>query len=372
MKGNNVSDDGGIAVIGMACVYPGAQSPAELWENVLAQRESFRKIPPQRLPGRDYVSSDAGELDCTYCDVAALLEGYMFDRIRFRVSGEAYRATDLSHWLALDVATRALEDAGFESGSGLPRETTGVIVGNTLTGELSRANLLRLRWPYVRRVVQEQLDSAGMSQESLGAFLRDLEARYKAPFAAMGEESLAGALSNTIAGRICNQYDLGGGGYTIDGACSSSLLAVTNGCNLLRSGELDVAVVGGVDVSLDPFELVGFSRVGALARGEMRVYDQHPTGFLPGEGCGFVVLMRAAQARAQSRRTLAVIRGWGVSSDGHGGLTRPEVRGQLRALQRAYALAGFGIESVGLFEGHGTGTPVGDAVELTALVTSRA
>ncbi|HEV7514843.1 MAG TPA: beta-ketoacyl synthase N-terminal-like domain-containing protein, partial [Thermoanaerobaculia bacterium] len=202
------------------------------------------------------------------------------------------------------------------------------------------------------------------------AFLARLEASYKQPFAPMTEESLAGGLSNTIAGRICNHFDLQGGGYTVDGACASSLLAVAQACSALAAGDLDVALAGGVDLSLDPFELVGFSRAGALVEataGEMRVYDRRSAGFLPGEGCGFAVLMRQADAAAQGRRVLAVIRGWGISSDGHGGISRPEARGQLLALERAYRRAGFGIATVPYFEGHGTGTAVGDATELAAL-----
>jgi enediyne polyketide synthase len=127
-----------------------------------------------------------------------------------------------------------------------------------------------------------------------------------------------------------------------------------------------------VDLSLDPFELIGFAKAGALAREEMRVYDVRSAGFWPGEGCGFVVLMRHADAVAERRRIHALIRGWGVSSDGSGGMTRPEVEGQLLALRRAYRRAGFGPETVAYFEGHGTGTGVGDATELRVLARALA
>src|SRR5439155_14977652 len=159
-------------------------------------------------------------------------------------------------------------------------------------------------------------------------------------------------------------FGLQGGGYTVDGACAASLLAVTTACAALAAGELDLALAGGVDLSLDPFELVGFAKAGALARDEMRVYDVRSAGFWPGEGCGFVALMRLPDALAAGRRVHAVVRGWGISSDGRGGITRPEVTGQLLALRRAYVRAGVGPDSVQLFEGHGTGTSVGDRVEL--------
>ena len=103
----------------------------------------------------------------------------------------------------------------------------------------------------------------------------------------------------------------------------------------------------------------------------MRVYDKRSNGFWPGEGCGFILLMRQEDALSQGRNVYATIKGWGISSDGKGGLTRPEVEGQLLALRRTYRRAGFGIETVAYFEGHGTGTSVGDTVELQALSLAR-
>ncbi|HEV8628913.1 MAG TPA: type I polyketide synthase, partial [Thermoanaerobaculia bacterium] len=356
----------GIAVVGMACRYPGARAPQELWENVLAGRREFRRLPPERLRLEDYLA-DPVDPDGIYSTEAALLEGWEFDRVRFQVSGSLFRAADLAHWLALEVAAQALADAGFPDGSGLPRDATGVLLGNTLTGESSRANLVRLRWPYVRRVVAGRLRRDGWEAARIAAFLVELETEFKAPFPAPTEETLAGGLSNTIAGRICNHFDLHGGGYTLDGACASSLLAVANACSALGCGDLDVALAGGVDLSLDPFELVGFARTGALARERMRVYDARSAGFFPGEGCGVVVLMRERDAVERGCQVYAVIRGWGISSDGHGGISRPEAAGQRLALGRAYRRAGFGPDTVGYFEGHGTGTAVGDATELLAL-----
>ncbi|WP_405088965.1 type I polyketide synthase [Microbispora sp. NBC_01389] len=361
-----------IAVVGMACIYPDADSPAELWENALAGRRAFRRLPDERMRLADYWRADPAAPDSFYAKNAAVIEGYDFDRVAHRIAGSTFRSTDLTHWLALDVAGRALADAGFPDAEGLPRKNTGVIVGNTLTGEFTRANLLRLRWPYVRRTVGAALRDRGWEDDQLGGFLDELERAYKSPFPAPDEDTLAGGLSNTIAGRICNFFDLNGGGYAVDGACSSSLLSVTTACRALLDGDLDVAVAGGVDLSIDPFEIVGFAKTGALARTEMRVYDRGSNGFWPGEGCGMIVLMREADAVRTDRRIYATIAGWGISSDGRGGITRPEVEGHRLALRRAYERAGFGIETVPLFEGHGTGTAVGDAAELTALTETRA
>lgn len=361
-----------IAIVGVSCTYPDATTPHELWENAVAGRRAFRRLPDVRMRLEDYYDPDPSVPDRFYARTAAVLEGWEFDRVAHRISGGTYRSTDLTHWLALDTATRALADAGFPTGEGLPRERTGVVVGNTLTGEFARANVMRLRWPYVRRVLADALKGQDWGDERLGEFLAGVEDAYKQPFPAIDEDTLAGGLSNTIAGRICNHFDLKGGGYTVDGACSSSLLSVTTASASLLNGDLDVAVAGGVDLSIDPFEIIGFAKTGALARTEMRLYDRGSNGFWPGEGCGMVVLMREEDALAAGRRVYASIAGWGVSSDGQGGITRPEVSGYQLALARAYERAGFGIDTVPLFEGHGTGTAVGDATELRAIMGARA
>lgn len=360
-----------IAVVGMACRYPDADTPEQLWQNVLAGRRAFRRLPDERMRHEDYYSPDPAAPDRHYARKAAVLEGYEFDRVKHRVAGSTFRATDMTHWLALDTVAQALEDAGFPDGAGLPAATTGAVLGNSLTGEFSRASLMRLRWPYVRRTVGAALREQGWSDGELAEFLAGLEERYKQPFPPVDEDTLAGGLANTIAGRICNHFDLGGGGFTVDGACSSSLLSVATACNALASGQWDVAVAGGVDLSIDPFEVIGFAKTGALATGEMRVYDRGSNGFWPGEGCGAVVLMRDEDAVTQGRFRYAVIAGWGWSSDGRGGITRPEASGHRQALDRAYRSAGFGLDTVSYLEGHGTGTAVGDATELRALSEAR-
>ena len=346
-----------IAIVGAACRYPDAASPSELWENVLAQRQAFRRMPPERLPLEDYYSPDPSVPDRTYSQNAALITNWSFDRAKYRVSRSTFESADLAHWLALEVADAAIADAGFDP----PADMTGVILGNTLTGDSSRANGLRLRWPYVRRAAI----AAGASDEVLAK----LEEEFNNPLAEVGEDTLSGGLSNTIAGRICNFFGFHGGGYTVDGACSSSLLSIIHACNALVAGDLDVALAGGVDLSLDPFELIGFAKVTALAKERMYVYDRKSNGFLPGEGCGFVVLMRLDDAIREGRRIYATLLGWGMSSDGHGGMTRPEASGQRMAFQRAYAKAGIPIDSVTLFEGHGTGTPVGDPIEISTVTS---
>jgi enediyne polyketide synthase len=366
-----MSNEQRVAIVGIGLRYPDASSPDELWENVLSGRRAFRRLPDERMNHADYFSADPHAPDRFYASKAAVLRDFEFDRVKYKVAGSTYRSTDLTHWLALDVAAQALADAGFPDGDGLPLQTTGVVLGNSLTGEFSRANMMRLRWPYVRRTLAAALSAKGWADEESADFLREMEARYKAPFPQIDEDSLAGGLANTIAGRICNFFDFAGGGYTVDGACSSSLLAIVTAAKALSDHDSDVVLAGGVDLSIDPFEVIGFAKTGALATGTMKVYDRNSNGFWPGEGSGIVVLMREADAVEQGRRIYATITGWGVSSDGKGGITRPEAAGHRLAVSRAYTKAGYGVETVAYFEGHGTGTALGDATEIEALGSAR-
>ena len=141
---------------------------------------------------------------------------------------------------------------------------------------------------------------------------------------------------------------------------------------MLAAGELDFVLAGGVDISLDPFELGALAQAGVLASGAMRIYDSSPTGFLPGEGCGMLALMRLADARAADMPVYAEIVGWGVSSAGRRDAAAADPDSQLLALQRAYHRAGVDPADIQLIEGDGRGTADGDLAELTALTAIRA
>jgi enediyne polyketide synthase len=356
-----------IAVIGLACRYPEAITPRQLWENILAQRRQFRRFPNCRLPLADYYDPDPTVPDKTYGRRAALIDGFDFDWSGRRIPVSTVRTTDLVHWLALETSLAAVADAGY-SPADLPGERTGVIIGNSLTGEQTRAHTLRLRWPFVRRALHRAARAQGLDESQVDRLTQALKERYLAVFPPVDEDTLAGGLSNTIAGRICNYLNLMGGGFSVDGACASSLLAVAHAASRLVNRDLDLAIVGGVDISLDPFELVGFAKTGALTDGDMMVYDRGGKGFIPGEGCGFMVLKPLADARRDGNPVYAVLRGWGISSDGAGsGITAPSVSGQALALERAYQHSPFGISDLDFIEGHGTGTTVGDRVELEAI-----
>ncbi len=354
-----------IAVVGLGCYYPGANSPLQLWENILARRQQFREMPDVRLPNSEYFDPDPLVPNKTYQNKAAVLDGFRFDWLEKRIPKQTYESTDIVHWLALDTALQAMANSGY-SKENLPKEKTGVILGNTLTGEFTRSNQMLLRWPFVRKALRASARRKGLTHIA-DELEPAMEEHYKSVFAPVTEDTLAGGLANTIAGRICNYLDLHGGGYIVDGACSSSLLAVITAANYLELGQMDMVIAGGVDISLDTFELIGFAKTGALTPDEMRVYDKAGKGFLPGEGCGMTILKRLEDAQRDKDQIYAVIDGWGISSDGKGGITAPSAAGQSRALIRAHEKAGFQAEKLDFIEGHGTGTTVGDKVELEGI-----
>ncbi len=356
-----------IAVIGLGCRYPGAATLREFWENVVARRRQFRRLPGERFPLDDYYSEDRSTPDKTYAREAAVIDGFEFDWVGRGIPKPIFEAADVVHWLSLEVALAALEDAGYAMADGMPKERAGVILGNTLTGEHTRANTMRLRWPFIERAIRAAAQTKGLPPEMTEQLAATTEQYFKSVFPPTTEDTLAGSLSNTIAGRICGYLGLHGGGYTVDGACSSSLIAVATAADALCGGSLDVALAGGVDVSLDTFEMIGFSKAGALTEDDLRVYDRGAKGFKPGEGCGFVVLKQLDDARADGDYVYAVLRGWGLASDGSRAITAPKAEGQARAIRRAYEHAGYGPHDLTFVEGHGTGTAVGDAIELTGI-----
>ncbi len=361
-----------LAVVGLACRFPDADDAAELLDVVLTGRRAFRRIPPGRLNLADYYRSDPATSDATYSTRAALIEGWRFDRAAFGVEPAVYLGSDPAHWLALETAARALAAAGLPAGAGLDRDRTGVIIGNTMAGDISRANAVRVRWPYVRRALTDALAAADVPASQAGTVLRRAERRFLTSFPAIGPYSLAGSMPATIAATISSYFGFRGGSHAVDSACSSSLQAVASACSALAAGDLDAAIAGGVDLSIDPLELIGLAKAGVLATTDVRLYDQNPSGYLPGEGCGVVVLLRTADARAAGLPVYAEILGWGTSSGGLPGQLGSQASSQLLAMRRAYNRAGIDPADIDYIEGNGAGTPADDDAELSALASIRA
>ena len=351
-----------LALSGLSCRYPDAASFEELWRNCMDGRLAFREMPVARLDLSGY-GTDAAPADRIAPACFGLLHGWSFQREAFRQSLSTVEQTDLSHWLALDLAAETVSRVGLEH---LNRDRTAVVVGNTLTGDASRTALLRMRAPYLQRLLEQAMRDTvptDMQDQVKRAFIDALQRDLKAPT----EDSLAGGLANTIAGRIANYFDFRGGAFAVDGACASSHIALAQASELVRSGTVEAVLVGAVDISLDPFELIGFSRNGALNDRRMRVFDRQSNGFWPGEGGAFALLTARSLAEGKGLEVDAWLTGCGLSTDGAGGLTRPSQQGQCLAIRRALSASGLGVDDISFVEAHGTGTAVGDPIEVRAL-----
>ena len=224
----------------------------------------------------------------------------------------------------------------------------------------------------MRRVLAEALGTGDIPASQAGTVLQRAESSYLAPFPPMGPYSLAGSMPGTIASAISTYFGFRGGSHAVDSDCSSSLQAVASACAALLGGDLDAAIVGGVEVSLDPLELIGLAKAGLLATCDVRLYDEKPSGYLPGEGCGMVVLMRAADARGAGLPVYAEILGWGTSGGGMPGEPQSHASSQLLAMQRAYERGGVDPADIHFIEGNGAATTLEDQAELTALNSIRA
>ena len=337
-----------IAVVGMSVLLPGAQDLDHYWSNLLQKVNTLREIPAQRWDWRLYFDEEKTSADKIYSKWGGFLDELPFDPTEFGIPPSAVKFIEPMQLLALEAVRRALTDAGCENGN-FDREKTSVIFGASGgLGDLGQLYATRSELPRVVGPMDEQV-------------------RNRLP--EWSGDSFPGILLNAIAGRIANRFDLGGANYVIDAACASSLAALESAVRELESGQCNVAIAGGVDTMQSPFGYFCFSKTHALsARGEARAFDRTADGIVISEGVGVVVLKRLVDAERDGDRIYAVIKGFGSSSDGRGAsMTVPTSIGQLRALRRAYANAGFSPATVSLYEAHGTGTALGDRVELESL-----
>ncbi len=327
-----------VAIVGMAGVFPGAGDVADYWANVLAGVDAVTEVPSDRWDPAVYPGLTRW---------GGFLSDIPFDALAYGIPPAALASIEPVQLLALEVAARALDDAGYARRA-FDREHTSVIFGAEAGADLAGAYGLRSLYPSYHGDLPRELD------EQLPR---------------LTEDSFPGVLANVIAGRIANRLDLGGANYTVDAACASSLAAIDLACKELRAGTSSMVLAGGADVHNSVHDYLMFASARALSpSGRCRPFDSSADGIALGEGVACVVLKRLVDAERDGDRIYAVIKGIGSASDGRSlGLTAPRPEGQRRALQRAYAMAGISPAQVGLVEAHGTGTVVGDRTELSVL-----
>jgi 3-oxoacyl-(acyl-carrier-protein) synthase len=347
-----------VAVVGMACRYPDAPHPAALWRNILARRTSFRPYGKVRWDHRLFTQTTGRDSLSTRTERTAFVDDIEFFAARhFGISPRRAQAMDPQHRLSLEVAREALQDAGLEARP-FDRQRSAVYLGGTL---MEYDHLVT----FGIRARQAAAGEFGTPQ-SLGGLADRVRPVHI--------YTVSGLFLSMAASVISQVFDLQGPAMALDGACASSLLAVTQAVAWLRSlpprrQASPLALAGGFYLQLLPDNVIGFSRIGAVARRECRPFDAAAEGFLLGEGVGMVVLKRLADALADGDRIYAVLKGVAASSDGRAeSPMTPRLEGQVQVIQMALEDAGVDPASIDYCEGHGTATRVGDAVELGALV----
>lgn len=334
-----------IAIIGMGSILPGSSTTREYWQNILAKVDAITEIPSHRWDWRLYFDENRSAPDKIYSRWGGFLDDLVFDPTRYGMPPKSIESVDPMQLMALDIARQTLADAGYEQ-RGFNREKASVIIGASGgAGDVGMQYGLRSELP---------------------RFKGDLPGEIAGRLPQWTEDTFAGILINVMAGRIANRLDFGGVNFATDAACASSLAAIYQGINELLSGRSDLVIAGGVDTVQGPFGYLCFSKTQALSpRGRCRTFDESADGIVISEGIAMLALKRLSDAERDGDRVYAVIKGMAGSSDGKAkGLTAPLPAGQLRAMRRAYQQAGFGPDSVGLFEAHGTGTVAGDTAEL--------
>ena len=318
-----------VAIIGNAVRFP--QQPGEsLWQSLLAGRDLVTQVHPSRWDARRFYHPQRGSLGTSVSMAAGSLGDISgFDADFFGISPREAATMDPQQRVLLELTWEALEHAAIPV-STLKGTRCGVYVGISSP---------------------------------------DFAYRHAGDLASLDSLSATGNTFSIAANRLSYLLDVTGPSMAIDTACSSSLVAFHQACQAIRSGECDSALAGGVCLHLHPFGFIAFSRAGMLSpRGRCRVFSDEADGYVRAEGAGVVVLKALDRALADGDPILAEVAATGVNTDGHkSALTVPSADAQSRLLTQVYARAGIAPDQLDYLEAHGTGTPVGDPIEVSAI-----
>ena len=323
------SPDAPLAIIGMACRFPGhSNNPSLFWSNLIANRDCISPVPADRWSSSYYHAVDKDAPGRIASDRCGFIDGvFEFDYEAFGINKKEAENMDPQQKLLLEVSLQALEDAR------IPYRASSTAV-------------------YVGIGQAEQLGLSTADLESVNAY------------------SVTGSALSIAANRVSYCFDLRGPSLSVDTACSSSMTAMHYAKQALRRGECEYAIVAGVNVLLDPGVMIQFSKLGVLsADGRCKSFLDSADGYVRSEGCGVVVLTKLDTAVAASSHIYALLRGTAVNSDGHRSpsLTMPSQQAQMEVFNAALVDAGVQGRDIFYAEAHATGTKVGDPIEANAI-----
>jgi acyl transferase domain-containing protein/acyl carrier protein len=321
-----------IAVIGLGCRFPGAADPRALWTLVATATDAITEVPPDRWDVDAWYDPDPdapGKMDTRWGGFLGGID--RFEPGFFGIGAAEARSLDPQQRLLLEVGWEALEDAALAADR-LVGSRTGVFMG---VGASNYAN---------QQIARGDLD-------------------------AVGPHAATGTVASAAVGRISYTLGLQGPNLGLDTACSSSLVAIHLACQSLRAGESDLALAGGVNVILAPEVSLMVAKARMLAAdGRCKAFDAGADGYVRSEGCGVVVLKRLSDALRDGDDIRAIVRGSAVNQDGRSsGLTAPSGPAQQAVVRAALAQAALAPTDIDFVETHGTGTSLGDPIEVQAL-----
>jgi len=340
-----------IAIIGQACVLPGALTPGELWDKIAAGTDLIARVPDgywRTDPNLVMAGFRHDARDITWCDRGGYVQGFetVFNPDGFAIPKEEIVKFDsLVHWL-LHTGREALRDAGYREAVELD---AGLIIGNLSYPSSAMSAFAESVW----------LDA--QPKEFLDGMARQLAKVPKPP-------AINRFMSGLPAHIAAQALGLRKGAFALDAACASSLFAVRLACDRLHDRKADLMLAGGVQGSDDLIIHIGFCTLQAMSKtGQSRPFHRDADGLIPAEGAGIVVLKRLSDAVRDGDHLHGVIRAIGLSNDGRGqGLLVPSAQGQFKAMEHAYKMAGISPARISLIECHATGTKVGDDVEIAS------
>jgi polyketide synthase PksN len=329
---DNKSNNMDIAIIGMSCLFPDAKNPEEFWKNILSGKSSIGEFPKKRIDNLEEYLKLTNKSNARFIKGAYLEEIDKFDNDFFKITPREARMMNPNQRLFLKNVWTTIEDSGY-GGNKLSGTNTGIYLG--LIGSQNANKYMQ--------ILSEIYDS-----EELNI-------------------AMAGNLTSIIPSRISYFLNLTGPSMVIDTACSSSLVAVHMACTAIRNGECEQAIAGGIRISLLPIE-DGFKVGMEASDGITRTFDDNSDGTGMGEGVGTVFLKPLHQAEKDGDFIHAVIKGSAINQDGTTvGITAPNPSAQTKVVKKAWENAHINPESISYIEAHGTGTKLGDPIEVNAL-----
>jgi acyl transferase domain-containing protein len=341
-----------IAVVGMAGLFPGAGNLDIFWQNIINRVDATAEVRPDRwdLDPESMIAPDP-QPDKAYSKRCCLLTDFEFDPADIDLDKDLVSTLDPLYHVVLHVGREALSGIPTKS---LNRERTGVILAAIALPTDSTSALTR------------EIIGAGFEDKLFSAIAADRKDTDIRPFSR--SHYLANRVTGLPAAILASAFGLGGGTYTLDAACASSLYSVKLACDELHAHRADAMLAGGVSRPNSLFTQVGFSQLRALSpSGRCAPFDERADGLVVGEGAGMVVLKRLADAVRDADPIFGLIHGVGLSNDMRGNLLAPDSEGQLRAMRKAYNCSGWSPHDIDLIECHGAGTPLGDLTELNSL-----